>query len=445
MGLLVVGETIEFVSTVRQGIPEKFVKDRMEKYSPYVFKTSLIGESLAIFCGAAGHKFLFSNESKLVRTWYPRSIERIFTSSPHTSSSLEALKMRKMVMGSLKPEALQNYVGIIDSIAKIHLENWDVEKEVTVSHLAKEYTFAAACGVFLSITDPEHIARLFKPFQCFLPAMLSPIRAIPINFPGTPLNRALKASKYLRKEILEIIRQRKNDLMLMEKKSLTWTKYDVLSHMLVTTDQEGKFMSEMDIAEKLVGFLVDGFDTSSTVISCMMNYLAELPHIYEEVLKEQIAVTAAKQNEEQLNWEDIQKLKYSWKVASEVLRLAPPTPGMFREAITDFTYAGFFIPKGWKLFWTTGSTHKNPEYFPEPEKFDPSRFEGDGPPPFSYVPFGGGPRMCPGKEYARLVILVFISNVVGRFKWEKLLPDEKIVFNPLPTPEKGLPIRLIPH
>ncbi|KAH7837176.1 hypothetical protein Vadar_010613 [Vaccinium darrowii] len=270
--------------------------------------------------------------------------------------------MRKMVMGSLKPEALQNYVGIIDSIAKKHLENWDSEKEVAVFHLTKEYAFAAACGAFLSITDPEHIARLFKPFHCILPAMLYPI---PINIPGTPLNRGLKASKYLRKEILEIVRQRKKDLLLMEKKSTSWTKYDVLSHMLVTTDEEGKFMNEMGIAEKLVGFLVGGFDTSSIVIICMMNYLAELPHIYDKVLKEQIGFSAAKRNKGPLNWEDIQKMKYSWNVASEVLRLAPPAPGMFREAITDFTYAGFSIPKGWKncckrvkLSWTCGTSFR---------------------------------------------------------------------------------------
>ena len=53
--------------------------------------------------------------------------------------------------------------------------------------------------------------------------------------------------------------------------------------------------------------------------------------------------------------------------------------------------------------------------------------------------------MCPGKEYARLEILVFMHNVVKRFNWEKLLPDEKIIVNPMPTPAKGLPVRLIPH
>lgn len=98
-----------------------------------------------------------------------------------------------------------------------------------------------------------------------------------------------------------------------------------------------------------------------------------------------------------------------------------------------------------QLYWSTHSTHRNPEFFPEPENFDPSRFEGKGPAPYTYVPFGGGPRMCPGKEYARLEVLVFMHNLVRRFKWEKLLPDEKIIVDPMPIPAKGLPIRLHHH
>jgi len=53
--------------------------------------------------------------------------------------------------------------------------------------------------------------------------------------------------------------------------------------------------------------------------------------------------------------------------------------------------------------------------------------------------------MCPGKEYARLEILVFIHNYVKRFRSEKILPHEKVIVNPLPIPEKGLPVRLHPH
>lgn len=94
------------------------------------------------------------------------------------------------------------------------------------------------------------------------------------------------------------------------------------------------------------------------------------------------------------------------------------------------------------VFWSANWTHKSADCFPEPEKFDSSRFEGKGPAPYTFVPFGGGPRMCPGNQYARVVIFVFMHQLVTRFKWEKFIPDEK----PLLLPSaKGLPIRLIHH
>ncbi|KAM7480830.1 hypothetical protein LguiB_005413 [Lonicera macranthoides] len=146
---------------------------------------------------------------------------------------------------------------------------------------------------------------------------------------------------------------------------------------------------------------------------------------------------------ELLNLDDVQKMKYTWNVACEVLRLAPPLQGTFREALTDFMYSGFIIPKGWKIYWSVNSTHINPECFPDPLKFDPSRFNGSGPVPYTFVPFGGGPRMCPGKEYARPEVLVFMHHLMKRFKWEKVIPEEKIIVKPMPIPEKGLPVRLI--
>ncbi|KAI6706679.1 hypothetical protein NL676_009641 [Syzygium grande] len=198
----------------------------------------------------------------------------------------------------------------------------------------------------------------------------------------------------------------------------------------------------MDVSNKIIGLLIASHDTTSTSITVIVNYLASLPQIYEKVYKEQMEIAKSKAPGELLNWDDIQKMKYSWNVACESMRLTPPARGAFREAITDFTFAGYTIPKGWKMFWTVYTTHKNPKYFPEPEKFDPSRFEGNGPAPFTYVPFGGGPHMCPGKEYARLEILIFIHNLVTKFKLEKVIPDEKFIYNPSPVPANGLLIRL---
>ena len=98
-----------------------------------------------------------------------------------------------------------------------------------------------------------------------------------------------------------------------------------------------------------------------------------------------------------------------------------------------------------QIYWTVSTTNKNPEYFPNPEEFDPSRYDDDKAiPPYAFVPFGGGPRLCPGKEYARLAILTFIHHVMKRFKWELEFPKEKIFGDMMPAPEKGLPVRLLP-
>ncbi|KDP27043.1 hypothetical protein JCGZ_20978 [Jatropha curcas] len=349
-GWPLIGESIGFLTTGRKGQLEKFIFDRMSKYSNKVFKTSLFCEPAAVFCGVAGNNFLFSNENKLA-------------------------------------EALQRYIGIMEVVAQRHFAfDWDNKRQVTVFPLAKMYTFSLACRLFLSMEDREQVEKLAKSFDFLASAFI----AIPIDLPGTSFNRGIKASNLVRKELLKIIKQRKTDPA-ENKASQT---PDILSHMLTTVDDKGQFMSEMEIADKILGLLIGGHDTASSAITFVVKYLAEMPQVYEKALEEQMGIAKSKVAGELLNWEDIQKMKYSWKVACEVMRLAPPLQGAFREAITDFTYADCTIPKGWKLYWSANSTHRNPERFPDPEKFDPSRFDGLGPAPYTFVPFGGGPRMC---------------------------------------------------
>ncbi|MFS8011047.1 putative protopanaxadiol 6-hydroxylase [Helianthus anomalus] len=89
---LFLGETIEFARTQRHGAPEKFVRNRMERYgSPMVFKTPLLGHHMAVFCGPEGNKFLFGNENKLVASWWPEAIQMLFCKCLNTSRGDEAL------------------------------------------------------------------------------------------------------------------------------------------------------------------------------------------------------------------------------------------------------------------------------------------------------------------------------------------------------------------
>ncbi|KAL7166767.1 hypothetical protein ACSBR2_037445 [Camellia fascicularis] len=408
---------------------------------------------MVFFCGPSANKFLFSNEIKHVATWWPRSFNKVFLSATpadpsHTPDMIimeESKRFRHLILGFLKLEALQNYIEIMDSVAKRHIEEEWAPKidNLVVAQQAKLYTFELACRILLRVTDPSKVAQFEDRFGNVLAGVMS----LPLDFPGTALNRAIKNADFIRQDIVAIIKKRKMSLDEQQQNNNkdSSTTRDLLAHLLHTADENGKFMNEVEIADKIIGLLIAGYDTASSTLTFILKYLAEYPHAYNEVFKEQMEIAKSKEPGQMLNWVDIQKMKYSWNVACEAMRLAPPSQIGFKEALTDFSFAGFTIPKGWKACWSVHSTHKNPAYFPNPEKFDPRRFEGNGPAPYTFVPFGGGPRMCPGKEYARLEILVFMHNLVTKFKWSKLIPNEKVVYKPNPIPESGLPIRLHPH
>ncbi|KAJ8759710.1 hypothetical protein K2173_009811 [Erythroxylum novogranatense] len=434
-GWPIIGENLEFLKAARKGNPEKFFNDRKSKYSPEVFRTSLFGENVVVFCGASGNKFLFKSENKYVSTWWPRSVIKALLLPDDLS---DALRVRGILTEFLKPEALRHHITIMDSMAKEHLEiDWCPNNQIKAYPNIRKFTFALGLRLLTSQTDTNYVARLYYNFALLNGGIFS----VPINFPGTSYYRAVKGRKFILEELSVLVRLRKAELL--ENKDTA--KQDLLTRFLVASQEEIRSLSERQVAERLLGLLIGSFDTISTTLTAILKYLAEHSDVYKKVLEEQMDIAKSKDsNEDLLNWEDVQKMKYSCCVACEAMRLMPSAPGAFREAITDFTYAGYTIPKGWKTCWSVFSTHKNPNYFSDPEKFEPSRFEGSGPAPYTFVPFGGGARICPGREYARLEILIFMHNLVTKLRWEKVFPHENILFKPLPVPENGLELRIQP-
>lgn len=146
---------------------------------------------------------------------------------------------------------------------------------------------------------------------------------------------------------------------------------DLLSKMLMATDEDGKYMSEAEVCNVMVGLLVAGQYEVSSALTIVIDYLAQLPHIYHQVFQGKISLyiysymhvtkiiyiyiyteqteIAKSKGGRPLTWEDVEKMKYTWNVVRESLRLTPPALGAFREATAEFTYVGFTIPKGWKV------------------------------------------------------------------------------------------------
>ncbi|KAL8546373.1 hypothetical protein ACS0TY_006191 [Phlomoides rotata] len=436
-GWPILGETIEFLF----GKPEKFVGDRMKKYSPDIFKTKILGEKTAVICGPDGNKFLFSNEQKYFTVFRPHPMQHIFRSyktkgappPPTPTKNSDETKAAIRQPGFLKPEALMRFLGKMDSISQQQIGAHFAGKDVAqVFPLSKAITLSIACQFFMGIENPDRIIGLVKHFDDVTVGMHS----IMLDFPGTIFHRANRAAAAIRKELIGLIGEKK------EAMKSGAPLQDILSHMIVATDPAGKSMPEAEIADKIMGLLVAGYSTVSTTMTFFMKYVGLDPQIYEKVRAEQMEIAASKEAGALLEWEDMGRMKYTWNVICETMRMVPPLQGTFREVLTEFTYAGYTVPKGWKVYWTVSTTGMNPKYFKNPEKFDPSRYdEGDAPRPYTYVAFGGGPRMCPGKEYARLAILAFVHNVVKNYRWEVIDPNEKVEGDMIPTPQKGLPVR----
>ncbi|KAH9298997.1 hypothetical protein KI387_030679, partial [Taxus chinensis] len=163
----------------------------------------------------------------------------------------------------------------------------------------------------------------------------------------------------------------------------------------------------------------------------------------------QLGILRDKKDGEEISWKDLKAMKYTWQVVQETLRMVPPVFGAFRKTLTDIHYDGYTIPKGWRVLWTPYTTHTKEEYFNEPDKFRPSRFEEEGRQvaPYTFLPFAAGLRTCPGWEFSKTETLLFIHHFVKTFKsYIPVNPNEKISANPLPPlPVNGFSIKLFPR
>ena len=171
--------------------------------------------------------------------------------------------------------------------------------------------------------------------------------------------------------------------------------------------------------------------------------LAEHPNVEERLVAELDTVLEGRNSQAA----DLSRLQYTAMVLAESLRLYPPTWLYIRMAnAPDVLPGGAKIPKGAKLYISQYVSHRNPRYFPDPEKFDPERFSETGKqgrPAFTYFPFGGGPRVCIGEHFAKIRAMLALSTLMQKLHFE-LEPDQTIEAEPgiTLTPKYGVRMKV---
>uniref|UniRef100_A0A7N1A6X0 Cytochrome P450 n=1 Tax=Kalanchoe fedtschenkoi TaxID=63787 RepID=A0A7N1A6X0_KALFE len=159
-----------------------------------------------------------------------------------------------------------------------------------------------------------------------------------------------------------------------------------------------------------------------------------MPHcnIAHERQAENIALREKKKGEF-ITSEDVSSLKYTNMVVEETLRMANTSGTVFRIATRDVEYKGYKFPQGWRVIPWLRYSHTNPEYFEDPLRFNPDRWNVPAK-PGTYQAFGGGPRICPGNMFAKMIAAIFIHHLTVGYKWDLVNPDAKIDYLPHPKP-----------
>ncbi|XP_064615694.1 cytochrome P450 3A24-like [Liolophura sinensis] len=176
-------------------------------------------------------------------------------------------------------------------------------------------------------------------------------------------------------------------------------------------------LSDIEIRAQAIVFMLAGYETTATTLSFMSYLLANHPDIQRRLCMEIDDVLEGKTPD----YVNIQQLPYLEMCLHESMRLFPPILRLSRGAEEDISIKGHFISKGTGISVPVYVLHRDPEYWPNPDKFDPERFSPqnqDKNHPFALIPFSAGPRNCVGKRMALVAAKIAMATVLQKVSFE---------------------------
>ncbi|MGI4853110.1 MAG: cytochrome P450 [Janthinobacterium lividum] len=219
--------------------------------------------------------------------------------------------------------------------------------------------------------------------------------------------------------LLEYIKKRRNEPPAM----------DLLQTLMDARYADGEGMTDELILSESMQLLVAGHETSSNALSWLLYLLSSRPDCLERCRREFDEVLG----DAPLGHADVPKFVYTTQVVQEGLRLYPPFWMVDREAIADDRVGEIDIPAGSMVIVHVYGAHHAAKHWPEPETFDTDRFIKGAEKlraPFTYLPFGGGPRGCIGNNYAMLQVLMILSDLLRNYDFQ-MEPGQTIEAQPM--------------
>ncbi|GAA0166527.1 oxygenase [Lithospermum erythrorhizon] len=414
MGWPLIGNMWSFLLAFKSSNPDSFISSFVTRFGQIgLYKTFMFGHPSVIVTTPEACKRALTDDEDFKPGWPSSTLKLIGRKSFIGITYEEHKRLRKLTAAPVNGhEALSMYTKYIEEIVISSLEKWSSMGKIEFLTEMRRLTFKIIMYIFLS-SESEHVMEALEREYTTLNYG---VRAMAINIPGFAYYKALKARKKLVAIFQSIVDERRD----RRRKNPTGEKKDMMDILLDEQDEKGRKLNDEEIIDVLVMYLNAGHESSGHITMWATLLLQKHPEFFKRAKAEQEEIVMNRPpGQVGLTLKETRKMEYLSKVIDETLRLVTFSFVVFREAKRDVRLCGYTIPKGWKLLLWFRSVHLDPEIYPSPKEFNPSRWDELTPKAGTFLPFGGGSRMCPGNDLAKLEISIFLHYFLLNYELER--------------------------
>lgn len=348
------------------------------------------------------------------------------------------LRQRRLIQPSFHRTRLAALTDIMQQVVDDFIIKFDIAiqagKPVDIAAHMMELAFDVVARSLFSTNlveaDLKRMAHTITVLQEFI---IQQIRQPYLNW-WRERSGALKQHETLAEEFSQIILN-----IIQQRRDAGETRDDLLQMLLdARYEDTGEGMTDRQLFEECAIIFVAGHETSANALAWTWYLLAQHPEIVQKARAELNTVLENRKPA----FEDLPKLEYLTQIIEESMRLYPPAWITDRVAAEDDEWNGIQIPKGTVVVTYFYGSHHSADLWEAPEHFNPDRFSKENKKrhvPFAYSPFGGGPRLCIGNNFAMMEMQLVLAAMLQRYDFE-LIANQKIESQPLITlrPKQGI-------
>lgn len=354
-------------------------------------------------------------------------------------------RQRKLVQPMFVPGAVRQFFEMMVASATQMADRWsDRERSNSVFNVAEDMnkiTLEIAGralfhdGFNASADRISHWTETINHYSAKppLPIVRSPW------FPSRTNRRLKVALRELHAFLSEMIENRRTG---QGKQDLR--EQDLLSILMETKHEEtGEPMADGEVMEEVLGMIIGGHETSSSALAWIWYELDRNPAVQQRLFDEVDSVVGGRP----LTLADMPKLRYTRMLIEETLRLHPPFWFENRNVLHEVELGGVKLPRGAVVLFSRYTLHRHSDFWKRPEEFDPERFapdqEENARSSCAHVPFGGGPRICIGINFAMMELIAILAVVSQRYRLVVDSSDRhRMAAHLTMTPKYGVSVRL---